>query len=117
MAILNVAASDAEHGQLSDITLGPNTRINAARRAREEHKLSCPWDLLRVTFKITTHKSRDEFLASFNAIRARLPEGWYCEKIYYVARDTPVERVDFFVTGLPRFSDGAAVRACLNMIQ
>jgi hypothetical protein len=47
----------------------------------------------------------------------RLPEGWYCEKIYYVARNTPVERADFFVTGLPRCSDGAAVRACLNMIQ
>jgi hypothetical protein len=47
----------------------------------------------------------------------QLPEGWYCEKIYYVARDTPVKKVDLFVTGLLRFADGAAVRACLNMIQ
>jgi hypothetical protein len=113
----SVASSGVEYGPRSDMALGPITRINAARRAREEHKLSCPWDHLRVTFKITTRKNRDEFLAGFDAIRSRLPEGWYCEKIYYVARNTPVERVDFFVTGLPRFSDGAAVRACLNLIQ
>jgi len=113
----SVVSEGAEHAQLGDITLGPITRINAARRSREEHKLSCPWDLLRVTFKINTRKSREEFLASFDGIRARLPEGWYCEKIYFVARDSPVERLDFFVTGLPRFSDGAAFRACLNMIQ
>jgi hypothetical protein len=29
----------------------------------------------------------------------------------------PVEWVDFFITGMPRFADGAAVRALLNMIQ
>jgi hypothetical protein len=99
------------------MTLGPITQINAARRAREEHKLSCPWDHVEVSFRITTRKSREELKAIFNEAQTRLPEGWHCHKIYFAANDMPVERVDFVITGMPRFADGAAVRALLNMIQ
>lgn len=102
---------------LSDITLGPITRINAARRAREEDKLSCPGDHLRVSFRITTKKRHEEFLADFNEVRTRLPDGWHYDRICYAAQDMPVEKVEFIVTGIPRFADGAAVRAYLNVIQ
>jgi hypothetical protein len=115
--VARVAAADAEPGRLGDITLGPITRLNAARRSREEHRLSCPWNHLRVSFKITTKKGHDEFLADFNEVRTRLPEGWQHDRIYYTAADMPVERVEFILTGIPRFADGAAVRAFLNMIE
>jgi hypothetical protein len=84
-------SSGAEPGRLSDITLGPITRINAARRARDEHKLSCPWDHLRVSFKITNKKRHEEFLADFNEVRTRLPDGWHYEGIYYADQDVSVE--------------------------
>jgi hypothetical protein len=110
-------SSDAEPGRLGDITLGPITRINAARRARDEYKLSCPWDSLRVSFKVTTKRRHEDFLADFEEIRMRLPDGWHYDRIYYADQDISVERVEFIVTGIPRFADGAAVRASLNMIQ
>lgn len=99
------------------MTFGPITQINAARRAREEQKLSCPWNSLRVGFKITTKKSRQEFLANFEDIQARLPEGWHYQESYVAIKDMTVDRVDFLVIGMPRFADGAAIRAFLNMIQ
>jgi hypothetical protein len=112
-----VVSSDPEPAHLDDFTLGPITRINAARRARDEYKLSCAWDDLRVSFRLTTKKGQEEFLASFKEVRTRLPEGWHCDRIYYAAQGTPVERVEFIITGIPRYADGAAVRAYLNMIR
>ena len=116
-ALSKVVSSGAGQGQLSDMTVEPITQINAARRARDEHKLSCPWDGLRVSFRITSKKSRDEFLADFTKVQTRLPDGWRYEKICYAAEDMAVVRVDFLITGVPRFADGAAVRAYLNMVQ
>jgi hypothetical protein len=99
------------------MTLGPVTQINAARRAGEEHKLSCSWDHVQVSFKITTRKSREQLKAIFNDAQTRLPDGWHYHKIYFAADDMPVERIDFVIIGMLRFADGAAVRAFLNMIQ
>jgi|HubBroStandDraft_1064217.scaffolds.fasta_scaffold1291364_1 hypothetical protein len=99
------------------MTFGPITQINAARRAREEQKLSCPWNCLRVGFNITTKKSRHEFLVNLEDIQSRLPEGWHYQESHVAIKDMTMDRVEFLVTGMPRFADGAAVRALLNMIQ
>jgi hypothetical protein len=106
------------------MSFGPLTKMNMERRASREHAdtVAQPWDALRVHFKFFLSPGNRAEMVRAKLVELDLPEGWRFRDVTIGKEISPEQGTGwvaiFEILGATvRASDGAHVRAMLNLIK
>lgn len=101
------------------VGLGPLTKMNMERRAAPKHadSMAQPWESAEVAFHIQTEKLLN--YGDCSELIIQLPKYWHLKSIGDCTSSlSKINRIlTFGVRGSVTFSDGAQVRAYINLLK